>query len=605
LVSRLLTSTACVIVAALAAAPYASAAPTPPERALYRSGPDGRFLLDAGWSARADPRGVGLREGWQRQGRRAGFRPVSVPHSFNARDRGADGFRSRVQWYRTSFRLPAGGSLPQWRLRFESVNRRAQVWLNGRRVGAHEGAHLPFELPARGLRRGDNELVVRVDGRLSRTDLPPAPRPQGWWNHGGILREVYLRRGGDLDLADLDLRPANSGRVEVRAVVRNTTSRSLPLDYTVEVTGPGGAQSFPVRGGSVGPGALGRIETTLQVASPQLWSPERPSLYEARVRLGSGQVSTAPLGFREWTRDGEGRVLLNGRPLSLRGASFHEQTRTRGQALTAGDRAAVVRQLQSIGADVTRQHYPPHPALLEAFDRAGIIFWEQIPVWRVRGAQLRGRLRREALERLRGAVVRDRNHPSVMAWSIANEPLGSGSIEAGYVSAANALVDRLDPTRLLVVDKAMSPGTDIPDYYRQLDAIGLTEYFGWYGRSRVSELRPALDRIHARFPGVGLFVTEFGAEANRGGGASTKGTFAFQRSFTAEQLAALDGTPYLSGAITWLLRDFAVRPGWAGGNPRAKPPVNYKGVFTERGAPKPVAAVVRERFVAVPSTRDP
>ncbi len=226
-------------------------------------------------------------------------------------------------------------------------------------------------------------------------------------------------------------------------------------------------------------------------------------------------------------------------------------------------------------------------------------------MWRVRGAQLRGRLRREALGRLREAIVRDRNHPSVMAWSIANEPLRGGGVEAGYVSAANALVDRLDPTRLVVVDKALSPESDIPDYYRQLDAIGITEYVGWYGRSRVSSLRPALDRIHARFPGVGLFVTEFGAEANRGGPASQKGTFAFQRDYTREQLAVLDETPYLSGAMTWLLRDFAVRPGWAGGNPRANPPVNYKGVFTERGAPKPAAAVVRERFAAVPSTRTP
>src|SRR5918996_695174 len=137
-----------VVLAALPAPAYAAA---PPERALYADGPDGRHLLDSGWSTRADPRDVGRRRHWERPGRDAGFRRVPVPHAFNARDRSRRGFASRVQWYRTRFDLP-GGEATGWRLRFESVNRHATVWLNGRRLGTHEGAYLPFELAARALR---------------------------------------------------------------------------------------------------------------------------------------------------------------------------------------------------------------------------------------------------------------------------------------------------------------------------------------------------------------------------------------------------------------------------------------------------------------------
>lgn len=602
----------CLLVLALgllaAGCPAAGiAAPVPPERALYQDGPDGRHLLGSGWSTRADPRNVGLRQGWQRPGRRGGFRRVRIPHSFNARDRSSRGFRSRVQWYRVRFRLPPGGSLSQWRLGFESVNRSAQVFLNGRRLGSHQGAHLPFELRARGLRRGDNELVVRVDGRLSRSGLPPAGTPQGWWNYGGILREVYLRRAGDLDLSDLDLRPSLDGRVGVRGVVRNTTSRPQALAYSIEVTAPDGSKrSFPGSGGSVAAGALGRIDTAIQVDGPQPWSPESPSLYDVRVRLAAGGQSTrAHLGFRQWSRDAQGRALLNGRPLSLRGASFHEQTQARGAALTAGDRDAIVRQLRGLGANFTRQHYPPHPALLEAFDRLGIVFWEQIPVWRMRGSQLRGALRRRALSELRQAVVRDRNHASVMTWSIGNEIQRGGGAEASYVRAAKGLVRRLDPTRFVGIDQSISPVGRIPAVYGELDVLGLTEYLGWYGRSSTGQVRPSLDAVRARFPGLGLFVTEVGAEANRRGGATRKGTYAFQRAFLSRQLDAFDATPYLGGALLWILRDFAVRPGWSGGNPRPDPPYNHKGVLNLRGGAKQAFATARERFARVPATRAP
>ena len=580
---------------------------TPAERALYRDGPDGRYLLGRAWSTLADLDDVGLREHWEEPGRVPAFRPVRVPHSFDADTLTEGGFASHVQWYRVRFTLPRDPSASAWRIRFESVNVRARAFLNGTPIGEHAGAHLPFELPALGARAGANELVVRVDGRPRPEDLPPGDRPAGWWNYAGILREVYLRRVGAFDVTDLHVRaePGRPARVRVDATVRNATRRALPLAAALRVTGPGAPRRTRLRlAGLVPAGRDRRVSASLAIPDPRLWSPDSPTLYRLAVVV-PGQVTRAHFGVREWTRDARGRVLLNGRPVSLRGASFHEDAPGRGAALTRADHGRIVAQLEALGADVARQHYPPHPALLEAFDRRGIVFWEQMPVWRMESAQLESdAVRSRALSFLERAVLRDRNHASVMAWSAANEPLNSGPGEERYLREAKRLVRRLDPSRLLAVDKSIRPSQAVPDFYSELDAIGFSNYIGWYGRGAFSEIRPALEEMRARFPGVALFQTEFGAEANRDGPASEPGTYAFQQAFLDAHLGAVDELPYMNGAIVWLLRDYPVRPGWEGGNPRPDPPFSRKGVFDRLGTPKPAFETVRRRFLAVPSTRE-
>jgi beta-glucuronidase len=587
----------------------AAGAPAPPERALYDDGPDGRYLLEQGWTTRADPEDVGMRDHWERPEHASAFSAVSVPHAFNAEELTEEGFASRVQWYRVPFTLPPEPGATGWRIRFESVNVHARAFLNGAPIGEHVGAHLPFELAAPDARPGANELVVRVDGRPRPDDLPPGDRPAGWWNHGGILREVYLRRVGAFDVTDLHVRaePGSPARVQVEATARNTTGDPLPLTYELDVTGPdapGPSARLEVPT-DVPPGEERRISTSLEIDRPRLWSPDSPALYALRLAV-PGQVTRTHFGVRAWTKDATGRVLLNGRPVSLRGASFHEDVPGRGAALTPGDRDEIVAQLRALGADVARQHYPPHPALLEAFDRHGIVFWEQIPVWRMESTQLESdAVRAHALSFLERAVVRDRNHASVMVWSAANEPLASGPGEERYLREAKDLVRRLDPSRFLAVDKSIRPAPAVPDFYSELDAIGFTNYIAWYGRGAFSEIRPALEEMRARFPGVALFQTEFGAEANRDGPASELGTYAFQQAFLDAHLDAVDELPWMNGAIVWLLRDYPVRPAWAGGNPQPDPPFSRKGLLDRHGAPKPAFETVRRRFLDVPSTREP
>ena len=146
-------------VALTAAAPAAaqSVVSTPSARTLYRTGPSGRFLMDGPWLRRLDPQSVGDREHWQRQTTTTGWTTVTVPDAWNATDESEASFLGGVGWYRKDFRLPRGGPRSAaWVVRFESVNYRSKIWLNGRPIGTNRGAYLPFEirLPASLLRRG-------------------------------------------------------------------------------------------------------------------------------------------------------------------------------------------------------------------------------------------------------------------------------------------------------------------------------------------------------------------------------------------------------------------------------------------------------------------
>jgi len=174
---------------------YSADSPTP--GAWYSDGQTRRYLLGGTWLYRADTGDIGLAEGWWRDvASTDGWSPVTIPNAYNAGDFSQASMNGYVGWYRRDFTLPAHAFANyvakadrHWIIRFESVNYRATVWLNGREIGSHAGAYLPFEFDLGNLRPGVNQLIVRVDNRRTPADLPPGPGGQ-WWNYGGILREV-------------------------------------------------------------------------------------------------------------------------------------------------------------------------------------------------------------------------------------------------------------------------------------------------------------------------------------------------------------------------------------------------------------------------------
>ena len=601
---------ATAVLAALAAPAGAQSVTTPSPGQLYSNGHTGRYLLDGPWSFR-----LGTSSTWT---------PITVPYAWNANDTSVASMRGGVGWYRKQFRLPASPKGSAWIIRFESVNYRAKVYLNNHLIGRHEGGYIPFELDlGRYLKRGVNTLLVRADSRRNLQTIPPLKTTSlglpsaGWWNYGGILREVYLRRVGKVDMQNLLARPllpcrACPASVLLQATLRNMTSKKQKVTVRANV----GSQRARFSSVVVPPHGITAVATKIGIRNPRLWEPGSPNLYQvSAAALVGGRESAGwsdQIGIRSIRVNKSGRVLLNGLPITLRGASFHEEDVTVGAALTPEMRQQIWSSLVGLDADFTRAHYPLHPWFLEQADRDGILVWDEIPMYQTPNSiTAKKSIRSKALRYLRDTVARDQNHPSVLTWSIGNEmPSRVGTGQQRYIREAASVLHKIDPTRLRALDYAGYPNALPSSTYHVLDALGVNCYFGWYpgpgGQvdDRAS-LAPFLDQVHRYYPTKALFVTEFGAEANRDGPIDEKGTYNFQRQLVEDHLAVYDSKPFVNGALVWALRDFRVRPDWDGGNPKPVSPLNQKGLADETGKPKPAYAAVKRMFDEIVPLQQP
>jgi beta-glucuronidase len=595
---------------------YPAAPPT--AGALYRDGQTGRFLLGGTWLYRPDPANVGLSQGWSLPvGSTVGWSPVTVPNAYNAGDFSSASMAGSVGWYRRDFTLPSNAfasNVPagqrHWIVRFESVNYRASVWLNGRLLGTHAGAYLPFELDLAGLHAGVNRLIVRVDDRRAAGDLPPGPGG-GWWNFGGLLREVYLRAVQGADLSQAIVTPilpcpSCAATIEEQVTVRNVTAAV----QQVQLSGRYGTVPLVFGTATIAPHGTRIFAATAVIAHPQLWSTQRPNLYRATLTLADahgrrlgGYVTYS--GIRSISVTPGGRLELNGRLLNLRGAFIHEQNAVTGAALTPSQMGALVGWERALGATVIRSHYPLNPQIEEMADRDGILIWSEVPVYQV-ADQYMGQTSWQARAHsfLSQNILTNENHPSILLWSIANELTTPPTVnEANYVSSAAALARTLDPTRPVGMAISDWPGVPCQQAYAPLDVIGFNDYFGWFdagggGTDDRDALGPFLDSLRACYPAKAIMVTEFGFEANRHGPVEERGTYEFQADAAAYHLGVFATKPWLSGAIYFALQDFAARPGWGGGDPWPSPPWVQKGLVDPAGNLKPAFGTVSSIFHA-------
>ncbi len=562
-------------------------------------GPPDRLIMGGAWLYRPDPGDPQLAATFPAAADTTGWTRVSVPSAWNASDESAASFAGGVGWYRKDFTAPDARAGLTWLVRFESVNHRARVWLNGRLLGTHAGAYVPWELRAKGVRRrGTNRLVVRVDSRRSTTDLPPGPGG-GWWNYGGLLREVELRRVSGIDIPAVSALnrfdcAACVARVGVSVRLRSYLRRAR----RVTATGSYGDARLAFPTVRLPAGGSATVTARVILNNPELWSPAHPHLYRVRVRAGATSESFAT-GLRD-VGVRRGRLFLNGRPLHLRGVGLHEDSPARGAALTQADRVAAMARVRDLGATIVRSHYPLHPAFQDLADRAGVLLWSEVPVYQLRDAALaRPAVRSQALATLRANVEANVNHPSVLAWSVGNElPGAPGPGQRAYLRAATRLLRGLDPTRPAAYAFAGYPGAGChPNAYAGIGLLGVNDYFGWYTRGGQIADRESLPgylaAVRSCYPRPAVMVTEFGAEANRDGPVEEKGTYAFQTDFARYHLGVFARTPWLAGAVWWALSEFRVNPTWAGGNPRPAPPLHQKGLVSFAGGPKPVYDVVR------------
>jgi beta-glucuronidase len=600
---------------ALAQGPVYTAQP-PTKQVLYQDGQTDRWLLGGTWLSRLDPGDVGRSQGWQNTADTTGWTPTTVPNAYNARDLSNQSWYGSVGWYRKDFTLPTGAfgkyvpaAYRHWILRFESVNYAATVWLNGRQIGAHDGAFLPWELDLKGLRAGVNRLVIRVDDRTNAGSLPPGPG-SSWWNFGGLLGEVYLRAVARADVQQVQVRPllpcpSCAATISEQALVRNVTNAR----QKVRLVGSYGGRRLNFGRATIAPHSTWTAHASVRIVHPKLWAPGSPYLYKATLNLTDQRGRTLGgyldySGIRSITVK-HGRMYLNGRALSLRGADLQEQNVNAGGALTPAQYAQIITWTKQLGATLLRVHYPVAPELEEMADRAGILIWSDVQVWGVQNQYLSqpGWLA-QAHTFLRTDILANQNHPSILVWSIANElPYPATGAEAAYITGAVALVHQLDPTRPAAMAVDNWPGQACQSAYAPLQVLGDNEYFGWFdlGGGATDDrdaLGPWLDSYRACYPNKALFVTEFGFDANRNGPVEERGTYQFQSNAVAFHLGVFASRPWLSGVAYQTLLDYDAYPGYTGGNPFGNPPINQKGLVDQYGNQKPAFSVVSSIYHA-------
>ncbi len=576
---------------------------------LYPQSNPFRQVIDLSgfWDLRFDPEGQGDRAGWA-EGFASG-RPVAVPASWN--DQFEDG-RDYLgpTWYQTHFDLPWGLDPAHQHivLRFGSVNYMAEVWLNGVRLGQHEGGHLPFEFDVTSyVRREDNRLVVRVEGELAPDRVPPGavpPDPQhmfvdqreNWppasfdfFPFCGIHRPVLIHAtppGGIADLSVTTDLVGDAGQVHVR-VTRPADDTALAR---LTLTG---------HGANITTEASIQAEADVAIPVPQaaLWAPGSPHLYDLTVELvRQGAMFDRyrlPIGIRTIQVEGDA-LLLNGKPIYLKGFGRHEDFPITGRGLVP---AVVVKDyalMDWMGANSFRTtHYPYSEQMMDLADRLGFMVIDETPAvglfFASEGLERRLQLCRQYTREL---IDRDKNHPSVILWSLANEPHSNHPAAKAFFRDLYDLAKTLDPSRPVTLVSYLSL---LEESFEFCDVLALNRYYGWYVDSGRIEsgcvmLSKELDALHDKFPKP-LILTEFGADTIAGHHAQPPEMFSeeYQAELLEQHLQVLRSKPYVVGEHIWNLCDFktsqAVRR--MGG-------MNLKGVFTRDRRPKLAAHHLRE-----------
>jgi beta-galactosidase len=564
---------------------------------------DGRTLLnlDPGWKFFAGDEARAAEAAFDD----ASWQSLDLPHTWNALD-GEDGggnYRRGAGWYRRHLAPDASLAGRRLYLQFDGASLAAEVYVNGVRLGSHQGGFARFRFDATGILKpgADNVIAVRVDnGRLG---IPPTSADFTFF--GGLYRDVSLLATDPVQISAMDCGSpgvfieqgsvsAQSARIIVRAEVENHSG--VPRDVDVQVSvlnGPGlgareAALPVPAFRTHLDPGAATEVAKVIAIDHPHLWNGRAdPYVYTVRVELrpvaangAPGPLSDAveqPLGLRSFAVDPDRGFLLNGKYLDLHGVNRHQDWPDRGWAITDAEEAEDFALMMDIGATAVRvSHYQQSQAWYSRCDRAGIVAWAEIPF--VNAALATPQFLENAKQQLRELIRQNFNHPAICFWGVGNETSGP----ADPVIAALAGVAREeDPTRLSTY-ASNAEASDPKNWHT--DVVAFNRYFGWYSGA-IADFAPWLDKTRADYPRARFGMSEYGAGASiiqHAQGAvrpEPKGLFhpeEYQNAYHEAYWAALKARPYVWAKFIWCLHDFASD----GRNEGDDPGRNDKGLVT-------------------------
>lgn len=462
-----------------------------------------------------------------------------------------------IGWYRLNFNVSPTNKKQQTWIEFDAASRVAEVWLNGVRLGQHRGGFTRFRFDAtQAILVGQpNILVVKTDntkptGESSTADTLPIAGD--FFVHGGLYRPVrlvftdsmhfdMLDYGGSGVYATTDLSESKKARVTVSGRVRNDTNQSKNVQMISQlVDAKGKIVAKAEQAFSIESKALVTIEQKLVVTNPILWQGlENPYLYTLRTDIvGSNNKLLDTLeqnyGLRTFVVSPDEGFILNGKPLRLKGVSYHQDKEGLGWAVAPEDVKQDVDLLVEMGANTMRlAHYPHGQPVHDLADKYGLILWDEIPLvtsWTY-GEKYQvandGLIRNAELQ-LKEMIKQNYNHPSVAFWGVANE-VDFGVVVPAFLGATRGntpdpipvlqsladMVKQLDPSRASTLANCCEAreevkDIDIPKTSPVADTVGLNRYYGWY-YGDADDLGAHLDSLHAQYPKVPMSVSEYGA----------------------------------------------------------------------------------------------
>ncbi|HET6208497.1 MAG TPA: glycoside hydrolase family 2 TIM barrel-domain containing protein [Terracidiphilus sp.] len=465
-----------------------------------------------------------------------------------------------------------------------AANYRSWFWVNGAKVCEHEGGYTAFNCDATAaIHAGSNFIVAAVDNTRRADNVPTLETD--WWNYGGLTREVSLIEVPEafIDQYDLHLSLTESSLIEGWVHVQGGQAGSR-----VEVAIPElRAKTEATVTDS------GRAPIHLSVQGLERWSPEDPKLYKVNIRAADDSLEDL-VGFRTIQARGT-EILLNGKPIFLRGVSVHAEAPYRtGRAYSDKDAEILLGWAKELGCNFVRlAHYPHAETMLRAADREGILVWSENPVyWAVQFEN--AKVLAKAEQQLDEEIGTSRNHASIVLWSMANET-PNNEARTQFIRTLAQRARALDPSRLItaaLLVRADGHTKIVDDPLGQaLDVIGANEYIGWYeGHPETADLtqwKIAYDKP--------LIVSEFGGDAKAGlhGNESQRWTEEYQANIFRHQLPMLDRIPQLRGMSPWLLMDFRSPNRVLSG---IQDEFNRKGLISDQGEKKQAFYVLQKAY---------
>lgn len=338
------------------------------------------------------------------------------------------------------------------------------------------------------------------------------------------------------------------------------------------------------------------MEIVLPIPQAHLWSPTTPNLYDLIIELVSAGVVydryTLPIGIRTIRVSGS-ELLLNNQPMVLRGFGRHEDFPIVGRGMLSAVTIKDYELMRWVGANSFRtSHYPYSEQILDLVDRLGFLVIDETPAVGLFFAE-DGLAKRFALcqQYVREMIARDKNHPSVIAWSLANEPHAHDPAAVSFFRALYDLAKSLDPTRPVTLASHLDADNAS---FAFLDLLCLNRYNGWKSETAQLDLgcqvlTRELDEVYARYHKP-IIITEFGAEAFPGCHAEPPAMFSeeYQAETIARIIQVLNSKPYVVGQHVWCLCDFKTSQ-----EVRRVGGINHKDVFTRDRQPKLAAHRLR------------